>query len=233
MDIGGRDTGVVVIDTDYNCCLLRLASIMENKINLIIAESISQGNTLADGQIHQKPPEDSIDALIKECLSKLYVVRCNSTAQMIMFLYSLDTLMNSNPNIGVLIIDSISAFYWMDRSVLNSNVSGKNSPQQQLLLALKRIINMYKISAIVVRAAAFSAKNKESDHGVHEPSQSERWNYMGRQWQQAITMSYTFTSVDVSMDQLPKYCIHFSTKEDPFIHKRHFYISSCGVQVVS
>lgn len=55
------------------------------------------------------------EALLRSCLSRLLVVHCSSSAQLLLTLHFLENSFSSRPSLELLLIDSISAFYWLDR----------------------------------------------------------------------------------------------------------------------
>lgn len=62
------------------------------------------------------PGSTSAEATLRSCLSRLLVVHCSSSAQLLLTLHLLETSLSSRPSLALLLIDSISAFYWLDRS---------------------------------------------------------------------------------------------------------------------
>ena len=57
----------------------------------------------------------SEEAALRTCLSRLLVVHCGSSSQLLLTLHYLETSLSSRPGLSLLLIDSISAFYWLDR----------------------------------------------------------------------------------------------------------------------
>ena len=53
--------------------------------------------------------------MLRACLSRLLVVHCGSSSQLLLTLHYLETSLSSRPSLSLLLIDSISAFYWLDR----------------------------------------------------------------------------------------------------------------------
>ena len=235
IELQGKEVGVIVLDTEYHFCLLRLASILENRINFFVTASQEAGDrnlqaagdsrvkdtgagqleygTLQGASLQKQFESDrkqsgsdqrskgitteaDVEALVKECLQRLFVVRCNSTTQLIMSLYSLDTLLSSKLDIALLVLDSASAFFWIDHGVTSDSTSAKNSPQQRTLAALQHLIDTFGVFTIVTRAAIFVSRPRDRagmsdvrDNG----SYLNQSNYLGRQWQQEIACTYTFS----------------------------------------
>ncbi|XP_032406828.1 DNA repair protein XRCC2 isoform X2 [Xiphophorus hellerii] len=101
---GGLEVDVVFMDTDYSLDVFRLASVLDSRLS-------------ADGSA------GSDDAVLRSCLSRLLVVRCSSSSELLLTLHFLETTLSSRPKAALLLIDSISAFYWSDRSEGGASVA--------------------------------------------------------------------------------------------------------------
>ncbi|XP_027860839.1 DNA repair protein XRCC2 isoform X2 [Xiphophorus couchianus] len=101
---GGLEVDVVFVDTDYSLDVFRLASVLDSRLS-------------ADGSA------GSDDAVLRSCLSRLLVVRCSSSSELLLTLHFLETTLSSRPKAALLLIDSISAFYWSDRSEGGASVA--------------------------------------------------------------------------------------------------------------
>ena len=231
IELNGQNVGVVIIDTEYHFCLLRLASILENRINYSVRTNLAQ----TESKDVTNPTEGDVDKLIKECLHRLYVVRCNSTTQLIMSLYSLDSLLSSNLDIALLVVDSASAFYWMDRGVTSDSTSAKNSAQQRTLRALQHIMDTYGIFTVITRADIFPPKAREEDsdmkdmQDVMQAKQTEQWNYLGRPWQQAISCTYNL-GLSGNIENEPTFVLSFVQPGTKSVSKLQFQVTNCGLQ---
>lgn len=58
---------------------------------------------------------ESDEEVLRSCLSRLLVVHCSSSSQLLLTLYFLENSLSSRPSMALVLIDSISAFYWLDR----------------------------------------------------------------------------------------------------------------------
>ncbi|XP_023255641.1 DNA repair protein XRCC2-like [Seriola lalandi dorsalis] len=81
--------------------MLRLVSILDNRLNAALSTS--------------SPSAGSDEVALRSCLSRLLVVHCSSSSQLLLTLHFLETSLSSRPSLALLLIDSISAFYWLDR----------------------------------------------------------------------------------------------------------------------
>lgn len=124
--VGGLEVDVVFVDTDYSLDMLRLVSILDSRLNagtyrLTLICSLVSSNVfniicLSWGLAlsTSSPSACSDEVALHSCLSRLLVVHCSSSSQLLLTLHFLETSFSSRPSL-VLLVDSISAFYWLDR----------------------------------------------------------------------------------------------------------------------
>ncbi|KAM9331937.1 DNA repair protein XRCC2 isoform 2-T2 [Pholidichthys leucotaenia] len=98
-EVGGLEVDVVFVDTDYSLDMLRLVSILDGRLTAALSTSASG-------------PDEST---LRSCLARLLVVHCSSSSQLLLTLHFLETTLSSRPSVALLLIDSVSAFYWPDR----------------------------------------------------------------------------------------------------------------------
>lgn len=96
--IEGLDVGVLLINNDHHIKLTKIISIMKTIIN--------KNNILLD---------DEIDDIIKQSLLNIKIISCYDCKQFWFTTEGLDTKLLNNKKIGLVVVDSISAFYWQDR----------------------------------------------------------------------------------------------------------------------
>ncbi|CAH1246856.1 XRCC2 [Branchiostoma lanceolatum] len=130
---GGLEAGVVFVDTDYHFDILRLVTVLEGRL------------------------ETTDEDRVKQCLRRLYIVRCNSSEQLVITLHSLEHIIASSSEVSLLIVDSISAFYWLDRST-DDSISGQELNQRRCVDILSRYLSDYGIVLIATKQALFGHK---------------------------------------------------------------------------
>lgn len=57
------------------------------------------------------------EVFIKFCFSLLFIVCCNSSIELLVIVLLYENLLVVKFEVGVFMIDSLSVFYWFDRSV--------------------------------------------------------------------------------------------------------------------
>lgn len=80
------------------------------------------------------------DLALRSCLSRLLVVHCSSSSQLVLTLHLLETSFLSRPGLALLLIDSISAFYWLDRSEGGGSAARQEEKLSKCSLLLARLL---------------------------------------------------------------------------------------------
>ncbi|XP_078577741.1 DNA repair protein XRCC2-like [Branchiostoma floridae x Branchiostoma japonicum] len=215
--LGGLEAGVVFIDNDYHFDILRLVTILEGRLDTT--------------------DEDRV----KQCLGRLYIVRCNSSEQLVITLHSLEHIIASSSEVALLIVDSISAFYWLDRST-DDSMSGQELNQRRCVDILSRYLSDYGIVLIATKQALFghkSRKNQNEDTTLSPKLEKtkvenvEHYEYMCHAWQNLIKYRYVFsraTKKDISIEENGKDISSFSaTMIKPVEHKCEFTVADRGI----
>uniref|UniRef100_A0A1A8IY37 X-ray repair complementing defective repair in Chinese hamster cells 2 n=1 Tax=Nothobranchius kuhntae TaxID=321403 RepID=A0A1A8IY37_NOTKU len=125
-ETGGLEVDVVFVDTDYSLDMSRLVSILDSKLS----SGLSTCSTSAG----------SDEAVLRSCLSRLLVVHCSSSSQLLLTLHFLETTLSSRPSVALLLIDSISAFYWSDSSEGGASLSKREEKLSKCSELLGRLL---------------------------------------------------------------------------------------------
>ena len=212
VDIAGLCVGVVYVDLDYKFNMIRLTTILETRIQGAL--SVSGGD--------QDPSQ--VEELIKQCLSRLYVVRCSSSSQFLITLHSLETLLGNNPDISLLVIDSVSEFYWIDRSV-SGGTSGRTNTNKLMAEALRKLLNTYNLVVFCAKAELFEQRDNP-DRGHQD--------FMGPHWSRLVTHRWTLAKtrpirVGGSGQVQNCYCVTVNDTQ----RQLSFLISNRGVKFIT
>ena len=175
----GLGVSVVYVDLDYHFSMIRLTTMLETRIQGVLS--------VHDSNQDARP---SVEDLIKQCLSQLYVIRCSSSSQFLITLHSLETLLSNNPNICILMIDSISAFYWIDRSTGGS--TGYSRTNNKLVVeALRELLLTYNLVVFCAKAELFEQRTY-TDNGSSERGGQDM---MGQHWHRLVTHRWTLGKI--------------------------------------
>ncbi|KTF72358.1 hypothetical protein cypCar_00044304 [Cyprinus carpio] len=228
---GGLEVAVVFVDTDYHFDMLRFVSVLEGRL----AEDSKEG----DGS--ENEPEERV----RSCLGRVSVVHCNSSVQLLLTLQYLENTFSSQPSLGLLIIDSISSFYWVDRFNGGESTVCQEANLRKCAELLDRLRRNYGIVIFATTHAIM--RNYGSDPGVSEvpgsSSSSRRWRsadsvtdfdkpYLCKAWQRIVTHRMLFTKSHVLKDSKQVFstaCTSIMTKG---VQRCLFHVMEDGIKFV-
>ncbi|XP_070708936.1 DNA repair protein XRCC2 isoform X2 [Pempheris klunzingeri] len=171
--IGGLEVDVVFVDTDYSLDMLRLVSILESRLNA--ARSTGSPSGGAD------------EAVLRSCLSRLLVVHCSCSSQLLLTLHFLETSLSSRPGLALLLIDSVSAFYWLDRCEGGASFAKQEEKLGKCAELLGRLLRDYRITVFATcHAIRKSCSGSSSSSSSSSSSEYDR-PYLCRPWQRLVT----------------------------------------------
>ncbi|XP_030897625.1 DNA repair protein XRCC2 isoform X2 [Leptonychotes weddellii] len=164
---GGLEVEVLFIDTDYHFDMLRLVTILEHRLS------------------------QSSEEMVKCCLGRLLLVNCSSNTQLLLTLYSLETVVCSHPSLCLLILDSLSAFYWIDRVNGGESVNLQEYTLKKCAQFLEKLVNEYRL---VLFATTQSIMQKTTNwtegpsSALNHPSEADAdyRPYLCKAWQQVV-----------------------------------------------
>uniref|UniRef100_A0A8D0HPX1 X-ray repair cross complementing 2 n=1 Tax=Sphenodon punctatus TaxID=8508 RepID=A0A8D0HPX1_SPHPU len=204
---GGLEIGVLFIDTDYHFDMLRLVTILEHRLSR------------------------STEDVIKQCLGRLFLVNCNSSTQLLLTLYSLENLFCSHPSLCLLILDSISAFYWIDRINGGESLSQQEESLKRCAKVLEKLARehhlvVFATTQTIMRKSANSAENSGK---LQCGPETDYRSYLCKSWQQLVTHRIFF-SRQCPAGTTKKFSIVSCHTRSNNITRRSFSVAECGVQ---
>lgn len=168
---GGLEVGVLFIDTDYHFDMLRLVTILEHRL--------SQGT----------------EEMIKRCLGRFFHLNCNSSTHLLLTLFSLENIFCSHPSLCLLMIDSISAFYWIDRVNGGVNITLQEANLKKCAQVLDKLVRehhlvLFATTQTIMQKSSNSAENS----GKHQSATEMDYRpYLCKSWQQLVTHRIFFS----------------------------------------
>lgn len=167
---------VIFIDTDCHFSIIRLVQILEHRLFSNVSVCV-----------------ENREKIIRDCLSRLYYFRCHSSIQLVETTESLKAILPKKPEICCIMIDSISAFYWQNRSSLGESLSEQELHQRRLVSTLKSLVFNYSLAVFATRGMFAGAIGRNRD----DPTQS----FMSQQWQKFIRHKFMFVREMSRVDQ--------------------------------
>ncbi|KAF1660171.1 DNA repair protein XRCC2, partial [Aptenodytes patagonicus] len=206
---GGLEVEVMFIDTDYHFDMLRLVTILEHRL------------------------AQRTEEMIKQCLGRLFLVNCNSSTQLLLTLYSLENMFCTHPSLCLLILDSISAFYWIDRSNGGESLNLQEMNLKKCANFLEKLVREHHLALFATTQTLMqkSTNSAESFFPLklqHETDADYR-PYLCKSWQQMVTHRIFFSKQCNSGNSKGFTVISCHLKRNHVV-KRSFSVAECGVQ---
>ncbi|XP_017375527.1 DNA repair protein XRCC2 [Cebus imitator] len=207
---GGLEVEVAFIDTDYHFDMLRLVTILEHRLS------------------------QSSEEMIKCCLGRLFLVYCSSSTHLLLTLYSLESMFCSRPSLCLLILDSLSAFYWIDRVNGGENVNLQESTLKKCSQFLEKLVNNYRL----VLFATTQTIMQKASNSVEEPSHASQRlcdvdidyrPYLCKAWQQVVKHRIFFSKQDDSKSR-NQFSLVSRCLKSKSLKKHFFIIGESGVE---
>lgn len=219
----GLEVEVVFMDTDYHFDMLRLVSILESRLTPPAGEEGPGG------------PEGEAEEAVRSCLRRLSVVFCSSSTQLLLSLLYLEATFGNRPALGLLVIDSISSFYWVDRGNGGENLARQETPLRKCSELLNKLRRDYGI--VVFATAHAIMRNYSTEPSGSTPSWKNVTDfdkpYLCRTWQRMLTHRLVFSKSEQSpgtVDTKQAFSVACSTIRTKGVKRCTFYITEGGVQ---
>ncbi|NXI30950.1 XRCC2 protein, partial [Sterrhoptilus dennistouni] len=206
---GGLEVEVMFVDTDFHFDMLRLVTILENRL--------AQGT----------------EEMIKQCLGRLFLVSCSSSTQLLLTLYSLENLFCAHPSLCVLLLDSLSAFYWIDRSNGGESLTLQEMNLKKCANFLEKLVTQHHLilfatTQTLMQKSASSAESFLPLKLPHETDTDYR-PYLCKSWQQMVTHRIFFSKQCNPGNSKGFTVVSCHLKRHQVV-KRLFSVAECGVQ---
>lgn len=204
----GSETQTVFIDSDMTFNILIIENMLSRRMKktlkkcqevlkkkrksvvtdteMIIFSDINEAEMLF--KTDKENLKKQIKELVKNCLTNLFYFRCRDSSQFAMTLISIDQLLITKPNISMVFIDSVSSFYWYDKTYRAGNWYKLEQYYNKIFKVFLPFIKENKIVLIATRQSLFKKKeNKNIQYGENEEMDDEyTYEYMGKEWAASV-----------------------------------------------
>ena len=158
--VGGQNGAVVLLNTDHHFQIFKLVTLME----MFLVKCTSSDNKT-------KLNITEIETLIKDSLKNLFIFTCNSSTELAVTIISLENLLLGNTNVSLLLLDSISAYYWQD-SVGMNKTKKMDVYANDIRKQLNKYLSGFGIIIMYTRPTYFQSKVRTTEecrvtHYIH------------------------------------------------------------------
>jgi len=216
VDVGGLNAEVLFIDTKYTFNMLRLVALLEQRLSATVNKSDDTCNTSTEA-------EDPVESAVRQCLARFFFVRCSSSSQLAVTLCSLETVLAAKPNIRLVFLDDVSAFYHMDA------FTNTESHFSLCVSLIKKLVNTRQLLVIATRTHIDIVKLafKHDASGERKFSRDSENTYLSA-WRQLRTHWRTFAKGDSQNT----FSVTFESTND-VVTRVDFTVVEAGIKIVS
>ncbi|KAK9803186.1 hypothetical protein WJX72_011755 [[Myrmecia] bisecta] len=188
VSFGGREENVLVFDLDAKFDTLRLMQVLTTRMRDAQA---AQGRSL---------PEAAGQQVLEACLSRLHVVTCHSSFELLAALKVIKptmTRLEAAGGIRLLLIDNVSAFYWLDRGLRgpmgnSAAIPGGHDMLREgaplalhrvhaaLAAELRKLLRNHRLSILATKHAMLGSSNREEGMWAYR-------EFLPKPWQELVT----------------------------------------------
>ncbi|KAG9476408.1 hypothetical protein GDO78_003125 [Eleutherodactylus coqui] len=209
---GGLQVEVVYLDTDYHFDMLRLVTILEHRLS------------------------QSDEETVKRCLGRFFLVHCSSSIQLLLTLHSLENMFCTRPSLCLLIIDSLSAFYWIDRNNGGETISRQESNIRRCIELLDKLIKEYKLvlfaSTQTIMQKTYNENSGASHSEKRASSATDFKPYLCKLWQHVTTNRVFFSKEQKQESHIATFSVTSCHLKSKNVIKRSFVITEAGAQFI-
>lgn len=142
--IGGLKAGVVLLNTDHHFQMYKLISVMENYLKRVGTFSVSD-----------------VEDIVKSSLGRLIMYDIVDSAQLQVTFHAMQTLVSNQPEIGLILLDSVCAFYWQD--AMTTGMRKMDLYIKNTIKTMQRSLGDFKGVIMYTRPSYFQSKSSKSD----------------------------------------------------------------------
>ncbi|KAM4027756.1 DNA repair protein XRCC2 [Anomaloglossus baeobatrachus] len=209
---GGLQVEVVYIDTDYHFDMLRLVTILEHRLS------------------------QSDEETVKQCLSRFFLVHCSSSVQLLLTLHSLENMFCSRPSLCLLIIDSLSSFYWIDRNNGGESISRQESNIRKCVELLDKLVKEYKLvlfaSTQTIMQKAYNETSEASRSEKQTSSALDFKPYLCKLWQHVTTNRVFFSKEEKTESNITMFSVTSCHLKSKNVIRRSFVVTEAGAKFI-
>lgn len=207
---GGLQVEVVFVDTECHFDMLRLVTVLEH----CLAQSTEES--------------------VKQCLGRLFIVHCSSSTQLLLLFQSLESMVCSHPALCLLIVDSMSAFYWIDRLSGGESFSQQEANLRRCIECLENLLSEYQLVLIATTQALMRGRDPEAARpdgaaAARQPLMAEFKPYLCKSWQKLVKHRFVF-SKNTTVDNKQEFAAVSIQPRSSNVNRCSFIITDGGVQ---
>lgn len=178
-NIGGKGKAVLWLDCDFKFSVLNFVTILENFLSNHFTNYPSY---LAD---HKEVSLFHLNSLREICLSNLYVLKCQTSSELVANLLALPDYLRGNSQLRLIIIDGITDEFWIDQT-LRSQRLYESAAIPRLVSTLEKLSLIENINIVLSRGVV-CLMSKGSYFGENKSNFGKVYDWIGKIWDKFIS----------------------------------------------
>lgn len=204
--LNGLESGALYIDCDQHFSILHFSDLLERKIKMICYNTRAQWKKLGDIKkneelltIKKEEFNNKVKDAVKKCLSRMIYIKCTDSNQLAVTLTCLDSYIKNKHNVCLVVIDSISSFYWRDRIYKVDNFNKMESYLNSLTKKFIATIKNNHLICIAIKQNLFKDKkeNESTNSSLffsdYRKLDNSPYEYIGKEWSKGVTIKLNLT----------------------------------------
>ncbi|XP_034235349.1 DNA repair protein XRCC2-like [Thrips palmi] len=206
---GGLGVEILLIDADHHQPLFMLIQYLQARMKSFVAQTPGL-----------KLNSSLIETSIKDALKRLTIINVYDSTSLYTALLALDTILVSKPQISMVVVDSLPAFYWADR--LSGGLQHMDSYLRQMLSALQKSTRAHKVTVAFTRPSYFQSAAPSRFRSKDDSGASTVFINLNRFEDEASENNTSGKQPVQGMKLTNLYCATVRTPQGLRVHRYHF-----------
>jgi len=179
VDLGGCQSGAVLIDLDYKFQLDRLRQCLQGRIRQAFPPARLSPHVL--------------EAVVNDSLARLLIATVADSRQLVATLYALEAVIASKPHIRLLVLDGISALHWIDSS--RTGESRTCATRREVARAVTSLKDTNALLVIATKSAIFHPSSYRQDKRTVSGADRATMHkeFMGQDWTAIVSHRFVLS----------------------------------------
>eukprot|EP00042_Codosiga_hollandica_P012459 m.28052 g.28052 ORF g.28052 m.28052 type:complete len:324 (+) comp39998_c0_seq1:113-1084(+) len=195
--MGGAEASVVFFDCDCRFSILRFLSVLEARIRALTTSPDEQSQPAGVATPAATLATSEYDQVVRECLARVFVLRCSTSLELLASVQSLWGLIDMNESIRLVVFESIASLYWLDGLTATDRISENALTQKGVVRLVKKLLHDFSgLTVLATKPTLFYKKDELVPR-----------DYMDREWQQLVThrfVVHVLSKPNASSSSLPR-----------------------------
>ncbi|KAK0046040.1 DNA repair protein XRCC2 [Biomphalaria pfeifferi] len=136
--------------------------------------------------------EEDVETIVLDSLGRLQVFRVSSTRELTATLISLNTMMSGDPLLSLIVVDTISAYYWIDKTLSTDSSHCTESCMSPISNIIAKQVAEFGVTYLTIKSALIGQKRawvndveharKNCDSSKAESALTDHVEFLGRSW---------------------------------------------------